>query len=46
MGRLSIQIVFQNIENSHIREYAKIELIFYGNFSYVVKGLTKRILNF
>ena len=32
--RLSIQIVFQNIENSHISEYVKIELKFDGTFSY------------
>ena len=41
--RLSIQIVFQNIENSCIREYVKIELKFDGNFSYFDNGLTKNI---
>ena len=33
LKRFSIQIVFQNIENSHIREYVKIDLKFHGNFS-------------
>ena len=32
--RLSIQIVFQNIENSRIPEYVKIVLKFHENFNY------------
>ena len=35
LKRLSIQIVFQNIENSRIRVYVKIELKFHENLSFL-----------